>query len=829
MRALAVSLLAFGLLGLGALDAMTGTTSAAQSGRIDAILAMPRPRSEQDKSLSLQLLRQDFESLEVNRSILKTPLTIGSRRFSRGIGTHAVSHIRVQSPEPLERFTAWIGVDANPRTKGGLGSVVFVVQADGRDVHRSGVVRGGEEAERIDVPLNGSRELHLRVTDGDDGPACDHADWAEAAILLEGGRTVFPDEIKPGETPEIGSRYPFSFTYGNKLSDDLLDGWHTESRSEKIDADRTTITRVWADPETGLRVHWEAVRYSDFPALDWILHFENAGKADTPIIADIQAMDLAFRSPMPSGGFRLHCNHGGTPDKLQFEPRVIVLDGDRSESIGAGCGRSSTLNFPFFKLETGEGSFVVAVGWSGNWKAQFDCQDAKRLRVTAGMEKTHFVLHPGEKVRSPRILVLQWTGDALEASSQFRRLIYKHYAAKRDGKTPLPILFCNTAFTRGGGWLNECNAENQISLIKAYAPLGLEALITDAGWFEGGWPEGAGNWNPRKDAYPNGMAPVAAAAQEHGMVYGLWFEPERVVAGTTVQVEHPDWCLASQKEPQGTYLLNFGLPEVQDYFFNIVKGFMELPGFRFYRQDFNMDPLPYWRHNDAPDRQGITEIKYIEGLYAYWDRIARTWPDSIREECASGGHRIDLETVIRMHSHQTTDYWFDDDVNQAALWAFSAYLPNGCATIPINRLDDYSFHSALASSLIPGWIADAPDFDRKRGKELLDIYRRVRHLLIGAYYPLLPYTRSANEWMAMQYHRPDLNEGIVLAFRHAESAYRTTELSLRGLEPDATYELEYVGAGKKTREKGKSLMSGHKLTLPERRSSVLILYSKKPR
>ncbi|MHB8972476.1 MAG: NPCBM/NEW2 domain-containing protein [Pirellulaceae bacterium] len=71
--------------------------------------------------------------------------------------------------------------------------------------------------------------------------------------------------------------------------------------------------------------------------------------------------------------------------------------------------------------------------------------------------------------------------------------------------------------------------------------------------------------------------------------------------------------------------------------------------------EFVMDPLPYWRFSDAPDRQGISEMKYIEGLYAYWDRIATTWPDSIREECASGGHRMDLETVMRMHAHQKTD------------------------------------------------------------------------------------------------------------------------------------------------------------------------------
>ena len=145
---------------------------------------------------------------------------------------------------------------------------------------------------------------------------------------------------------------------------------------------------------------------------------------------------------------------------------------------------------------------------------------------------------------------------------------------------------------------------------------------------------------------------------------------------------------------------------------------MDLPGFRFYRQDFNMDPLPYWRFSDLPDRQGISEMKYIEGLYAYWDRIAAAWPDSIREECASGGHRMDLETVMRLHVHQKTDYWFDNDVDQAALWGASQYFPNNTMVAHLNRLDDYSFHSTLASSLCLGWIADVPGFDVARAKKL---------------------------------------------------------------------------------------------------------------
>jgi alpha-galactosidase len=797
----------------------------AMSPWVEDVLNAPYAQADTPTEPVLQLLFQQFEQLERNESIIHTPLRIGDRGFERGLGTHARSHIRVYSPEPLARFTAWVGVDHNERTQGGAGSVVFRVAEGETDVYRSRVMRGGEAPEEVQADLGGTHVVNLYVDDADGNPACDHADWAEAVVETREGRALRLEELPEGIVPTPRSRYPFSFTYGQRSSDELLPAWSPEQTTERLDEARTRRVTRWADPNSGLRVTWESVAYADFPAVEWLLHFENAGDADTEIIGDVQALDVAFTSPLSgSAAYRVHATRGGTPDPQQFEPRVHAVSGTEAVVLGSGNGRSSTDNLPFFKVEGGDASLVVAVGWSGCWKATLTCPDHQSLNLRAGMERTHFRLHPGERVRSPRVLLLHWPGDTLEANAQFRQLIYRHYCATRDGERPLPLPFCNTCFTRGGGWLNECDAENQISLIRAYAPLGLKALLTDAGWFEGGWPNGAGNWNPRADAYPRGMGPVAQAALDEGMVYGLWFEPERVVAGTAAHREHPDWCLAAHDGPNGTYLLNFGLPEVQAYFFEIVRGFMQLPGFRVYRQDFNMDPLPYWRYNDAPDRQGITEMHYIEGLYVYWDRIRATWPDAFVEECASGGHRIDLETVRRMHAHQKTDYWFDNDVDHAALWSTSQYLPNNTIVAHLIRLDDYSFDSTMASSLCLGWIADAPDFDAARGKALLDRYNELQHLLVGAWYPLLPYTRDPEKWTGMQFHRADLNEGLLLAFRHAQSPYRTVDVQLRGLQAGARYELTTVATGATQTASGAELLAGWELAIPERPGSTLITY-----
>jgi len=794
----------------------------------DEVLSVPYAAPAMPTAAVLDVARHDILELKTGRSVVDTPPRIGERSFDRVLGTHAPSILRVFSPDPTARFSAWVGVDNNDGAA--VGTVVFVVSAEGRELYRSGVLRHGEQPVRADVEMGGARLIELGVEDGGDGVACDHADWADPILTTVDGAEIGLDVLPRGEVPQLLSRYPFSFLYDGRPSDELLDDWTREDARTSLADGRERVDTAWTDPATGLRVTWQVTAGPDFPAAEWLLCFENTGPSDTPIVENIRALDLAVGGPLSNDSpYILHSCRGGTPDPQQFEPATAVVGPGRPADLGSGSGRSSTRNLPFLTLECGRGAMVAAVGWSGCWTATVEAARLGSARITAGMERTHFLLHPGEKVRSPRILALFYEGNhsdaVLEGQALFRQLIYRHYTPTRDGKVPLPTLFCNTCFTRGGGWLNECNAENQISLIRAYGGLGIEALITDAGWFEGGWPAGAGNWAPRKDAYPDGMGPVAAAAKEEGTVYGLWFEPERVVAGTWIHRNHPEWLLSARDGENGTYLLNFGLPEVRRYFLDIVGGFMDLPGFRAYRQDCNMDPLPYWRHTDAPDRQGITEIRYLEGLYSYWDRIRELWPDAVVEGCASGGHRIDLESVMRMHFHQKTDYWFDDEVDQAALWSVGRYLPNNTFVAHVNRLDEYSYRSTMASSLCLGWIADGPDFDMGTAKRFVDEFRALRHLLVGASYPLLPYTRSHRDWIATQYHRPDLGEGMILAFRRAESPYIPVEVALRGLDPAATYELRYLSAGTTERGTGEALMRGLVLTLPEPRASEVVWYN----
>ena len=577
-----------------------------------------------------------------------------------------------------------------------------------------------------------------------------------------------------------------------------MQGWPDPRRTETLDADCTRTTTTWTDSRTGLQVEWQVTRFADFPAVDWVLWLSNTGSADTPLIENLKALDLSLLDPLPAGRrFVLHRTNGGWNDTTNHGMREIKMAPGDDEVMAGLNGHSNRRDFPYFRIDSAGMALVAAIGWSGQWRADVSYgMKSLALRLTAGQETTHFKLHPGERVRTPRILLLSWTGDPAESNSQFRRLLMKHYIPPWHGKPPLPALYTNTCFAHGGGggWLNECNAENQIALIRALRPLGVEAVITDAGWFQGGWPAGAGNWTPDPAKYPQGMTPVAAAAKECGVIYGLWFEPERAVAGTQVYREHPEWLLPMPNSP-GQALLNFGLPAVRRHFLEMLDGYMTLPGFHVYRQDCNVFTGPFWRAAEPADRQGITEMKYIAGLYEYWDAIRAKYPDAFLEECSGAGPRTDLETVMRFRIHQVSECYDQNTPSQASLMGIGQYLPNGLVMTPLFRLDDYSFHSALPSALCLGWHADDPKFDMARARVLVERYREVRPLLNQDWYALTPYSLAPSAWLATQFHSPAEQKGMVLVFRREAAAEPVLHVSLHGLTPQAQYERLLAGRG----------------------------------
>ena len=237
------------------------------------------------------------------------------------------------------------------------------------------------------------------------------------------------------------------------------------------------------------------------------------------------------------------------------------------------------------------------------------------------MELTHLTLRPGEAIRSPRILLFPWAGDRADAHNQFRRLLMTHYLPKVDGK-PVQFAFAAQSFNQGPpNWGTEAG---QFAAAKINHDLGCDTLWMDAGWFEGNFPNGVGNWFPKPKEFPHGLAPIGKECERLGLKFLVWYEPERVADNTQIALEQPAFVLPVNKPHGGGGLFNLGDPAARRWMTDLLIRQITEFHIHTYRNDFNMDPLGFWRQNDATNRQGITEIRYVEGLYAMWDELRAT-------------------------------------------------------------------------------------------------------------------------------------------------------------------------------------------------------------
>ncbi|MFD5827693.1 glycoside hydrolase family 2 TIM barrel-domain containing protein [Lentzea sp. NPDC060358] len=107
------------------------------------------------------------------------PISIRGAKFDRGVGVHPDSEFQVYTGGKCSTLTATIGVDDETN---GDGTVRFEVLKDGQQVYQSPVLSGGSAAVPITVDTSGAAVVTFRATDGGDGNAHDHADWANPVL-----------------------------------------------------------------------------------------------------------------------------------------------------------------------------------------------------------------------------------------------------------------------------------------------------------------------------------------------------------------------------------------------------------------------------------------------------------------------------------------------------------------------------------------------------------------------------------------------------------------------------------------------------------------------
>jgi len=717
------------------------------------------------------------------------PMRIVDQSYTRGLYCHAFSKIIVRLPGPGASFSAIVGVDSNEQTSGGRGSVDFSVHVAGTEKFRSGVMREGMAGKPVNVDLAGATEFVLQIDETPDGISCDQSDWAEARVTLQDGRELWLADLllREGEHAPYSNEPPFSFVYDGKPSAEVLKAWKLERNSRKLDERRTERTSTWTDPETGLQVRCVAIEYENFPNVEFALYFKNTGEKDTAILSDVLALD----TDLTRGGgreFLLHHHKGTFVRADDFEPLTTTLKPNDKLRFAPPGGRPLGHVFPYFNLELQPDEGVIAViGWPGQWFAEFARDKDRGLRINAGQEKTHFLLKPSEEVRTPLVVLQFWRGDWIRAQNLWRRWMVTHNLPKPGGKLPGPTMAACSSH-QFGEMINADEA-SQMFFVDRYLEekLPLDYWWMDAGWYwhcGGGWPR-TGTWEVDTGRFPHGLRAISDHARAKGVKTIVWFEPERVTPGTFLYTNNPAWLLGKDGQQK---LLNLGNPEAHDWLVEHISKTIREQGIDLYRQDYNIDPLGYWRGADSPDREGITENHYVTGYLAFWDALRERFPNLLIDTCASGGHRNDLETLRRSVPLLRSDYIMEPVGQQCHTYGLAFWMPFfGTGT---SAMDVYTFRSTMCSSFNACFDMRRKDLPFGEARRLLEQWKNeVAPNYFGDFYPLTSYTTANDSWIAWQFDRPETGQGVVQAFRRANSIYESARLKLRGLDPKTRYVL----------------------------------------
>ena len=756
------------------------------------------------------------------------PMRVGETSYSRGLYCHAPSNLIARLAQPGARFEALAGVDTNDQTSGGRGSAVYSVRVGGQVVWTSDVMREGMPAAVVSVPLNGADSFDLEVSDAGDGNSCDQADWLDARVTFADGSQVWLGDMplrEPGRRPYDTAPF-FSFTYGGKSSKEFLPDWRLDRASRDIQdarhGQRHEFTLIWRDPESGLAVRCAGIAYADYPVVEWTLYFKNEGAADTPLISDIQAIDTQFQR----GGedeFALRGIRGDDCTERSYEPYEEPLPPGTIKRIANTGGRPTQEAFPYFNIGQAGRGFIYVLSWAGQWATAFERDSGGGLRIRGGQELTHFALHSGEEVRSPLVALMFYEGSQVRAQNLWRRWMLAHNVPQPGGE-PLKTQrsLCNGNYYPG---LMTVAAQEKAFLQRHLdEQIGFDCWWQDAGWYpcdEVTWPK-VGTWEVDPVRFPRGLRELSDLMHANGKTAMVWFEPERVYTGTWISENHPEWVHGGKEGG----LLKLGEPACREWLTGHIDRLLTAQGIDFYRQDFNIDPLPFWRGNDAADRQGITEIRHVEGYFQYWDELLRRHPNMLIDSCASGGRRNDLETLRRAVPLLRSDWYNAPEGQQCLTYGLAQWIPYQ-GTGFIYPKDAYWIRSSFApeNSFGPGGEG-VGHVDFALLRKLVDEHKAISPYLLGDFYPMTPYGLAEDQWMAWQFHRPDLDGGVLQVFRRSRSIYESARLKLSGLSPDKTYTVRDMDQAEPGKATGAELMEkGFLLAVPEAPRAVTVVYT----
>ncbi|HEY0000685.1 MAG TPA: alpha-galactosidase [Actinoplanes sp.] len=241
-------------------------------------------------------------------------------------------------------------------------------------------------------------------------------------------------------------------------------------------------------------------------------------------------------------------------------------------------------------------------------------------------------------------------GAAAELTAHRRALLRPH-----PDRAALPVVFNDYMNTLMG----DPTTAKLLPLIDAAAAAGAEVFCVDAGWYDNdaSWWDSVGEWQPSQTRFPGGIAEVLDRIRQHGMVPGLWLEPEVVGVRSPVAGKLPAEAFLQRAGirlvEHDRYFLDLRHPAAAAHLDEVVDRLVEQLGVGYLKLDYNVDPGA-GTDLDAPSA-GAGLLGHNRAHLSWLDRLHDRHPGLILENCASGGMRADYALLTRMQLQSTSD------------------------------------------------------------------------------------------------------------------------------------------------------------------------------
>ena len=493
------------------------------------------------------------------------------------------------------------------------------------------------------------------------------------------------------------------------------------------------------------------------------------------------------------------CEARMSSQKLEFGKKVI------DTKLGS---RAAMHTHPFFEIgldqpvNERQGEVLMGtLGWTGNFRFIFEVDNAGNLRVIPGINPyaSNYELKKDEVFTTPEfIFTLSYNG-----ASQGSRNLHewaRNYSLK-DGKGSRLTLLNN--------WENtgfDFDQEKLAGLMKEAKHLGVDMFLLDDGWFANKYPRkddkaGLGDWEVTHAKLPGGIPALVDAAEEAGVKFGIWIEPEMVNPKSELFEKHPDWAIHDENRKIYYYrnqlVLDLSNPKVQDYVYGVVENIMkENPEIAFFKWDCN-SPITNIYSPYLKEKQGQLYIDHVRGVYNVLKRVRENYPNVPMMLCSGGGARCDYEALKYF-----TEFWCSDNTDPVERvyiqWGFSQFFPAKamCAHVTSwNKATTVKFRTDVASMCKLGFdigLKNLSADELEYCQTAVANWKRLQPAIMdGDQYRLVsPYETNH---MAVNYVTKDCNKAVLFAYDvHPRFQEKLMPVKLQGLDPHKSYKVEEI-------------------------------------